>query len=94
MEASATKSSRFLLFILCFLGGVFGGLTSTLVPSYLPVLIQDFASGDEKSIGAIINSVFIFGMLVGGLTISFLRNHWAVIPACKCPLSVSFVLLS
>jgi MFS family permease len=76
MQASATKSYSILLFILCFLGGAFGGLTSTLVPSYLPVLIKDFASGDEESIGAIINSVFIFGMLVGGLVLGFLSDRW------------------
>jgi hypothetical protein len=51
-----------LLFTLCFLGGVFGGTTSTLMPSYLPVLINEFGQHDADHIGALINAVFIVGM--------------------------------
>lgn len=65
---------RYLLFALCFLGGVLGGVTSTLVPSYLPVMIKDFTTSDEKTIEAVINAAFIFGMLPGGLLLGFLSD--------------------
>lgn len=69
-----TPGYRYGLFVLCFLGGVLGGVTSTLVPSYLPVMIKDFTTSDEETIKAVINAAFIFGMLPGGLLLGFLSD--------------------
>jgi MFS family permease len=59
------------LFALCFLSCVFGGVVSTLMSVYLPVAVKDLlgeVSGQRMlSIGAAINSSFIFGWTVGGL---------------------------
>lgn len=67
---------HYLLFAICFLSGLMGGLTSTLVPSYLPTLIKDFATENTERIGAIVNAVFIYGMLFGGILLGFVSDKW------------------
>lgn len=69
--ATENKKYRYLLFILCFLSGLFGGITSTLLPSYLPVISNNFPHDNIDKISAVINAVFIYGMLPGGILIGY-----------------------
>lgn len=66
-----TKKYRFALFILCFVSGVFGGITSTLVPSYLPEIVKSLAADNLDKISALINASFIYGMLTGGIVLGY-----------------------
>lgn len=63
---------RIQLFALCFLGGVCGGVTATLMSAYLPVVVKDLLGSDPDpaamdKIGATINATYLFGMMFGGL---------------------------
>lgn len=66
----------YLLFACCFSSGLMGGVASTLAPSYLPDLIKDFTTQNEESIGAVVNAIFIYGMLVGGIFLGFASDKW------------------
>jgi MFS family permease len=66
----------YLLFSICFIGSVFGGVTSTLMPSYLPDVVKDIIGDADKEkmeeVSAVINAVFLFGMTAGGLLLGYL----------------------
>ena len=74
MPARNEQITRYhwILFIICFLGVAFAGIVSTLMSVYLPVAVKDLLgsrSADELNhIGAWINSIFLYGAAVGGLT--------------------------
>lgn len=72
----STTSYHYLLFAICFSSGLMGGLTSTLVPSYLPTLIKDFDTENTESVGAIVNPIFIYGMLFGGILLGYVSDKW------------------
>jgi MFS family permease len=60
------------LFILCFLSTAFGGVVSTLMSVYLPVVVKELQvaknSAEVNSISGYINSLFIFGWAIGGFS--------------------------
>lgn len=62
---------RAMVFIIAFLATYFSGIVSMLVSVYLPVMVKDLlgdVSGQRMdSISAWINTVFIFGWMVGGM---------------------------
>src|SRR6195952_2962193 len=65
-----TSANLVLLFIICFAGNMFGGVISTLMSVYLPVVVREL-QGDQtetqlNDISAFINSLFIFGWAAGG----------------------------
>ncbi|MFT3705343.1 MAG: MFS transporter [Agriterribacter sp.] len=66
------KTARTILFIVCFLSCMFGGVVSTLMSVYLPIAVKDLLgsrNADElNSISAFINAVFILGWAIGGFT--------------------------
>jgi MFS family permease len=73
-DAAATRPGRSalaILFTLCFVSSLFGGVVSTLMSVYLPVAVRDLmgtVSGSElDNVRATINSVFIFGWMFGGV---------------------------
>ncbi len=59
------------LFAICFVSSLFGGVVSTLMSVYLPVAVKDLLGQvtDAKlnAVSASINSVFIFGWMIGGV---------------------------
>jgi MFS family permease len=59
------------LFTICFVSSMFGGVVSTLMSVYLPVAVKDLLGQvtDAKlnAVSASINSVFIFGWMIGGV---------------------------
>jgi MFS family permease len=63
---------HWILFVICFLGVAFAGIVSTLMSVYLPVAVKDLLgnrNADElNSIAAWINSIFLYGAAVGGLS--------------------------
>lgn len=80
------------LFLICLLGTVFAGTTSTLMSVYLPVAVKDLLgekNQDElNNISAYINAVFIFGGAVGGFIAGYicdaLGRKKAVILSIAC----------
>ena len=65
-------SHRFpFVFIVCFLSTFFGGVVSMLMSVYLPVAVKDLLGdvSEEKmnDVSALINSLFIFGWMFGGI---------------------------
>ena len=59
------------VFVICFLATLFSGVISMLMSVYLPVAVKDLLGNvsDEKMsyVSAVINSVFIFGWMFGGI---------------------------
>ena len=72
-ELKEVKSSAGLamIFIVCFLCTFFSGIASMLKSVYLPVAVKDLLGSvsDAKmnDVSALINSVFIFGWMFGGI---------------------------
>jgi MFS family permease len=68
MEIS--KSYFGLLFCICFISTLFGGIVSTLMSVYLPVVVTDLLGNKNQEelnlIGAYINAAFVFGWALGG----------------------------
>src|ERR1700722_15294740 len=60
-----------LIFAICFISSMFGGVVSTLMSVYLPVAVRDLlgpvSDKEMNDVGAAINSVFIFGWMFGGV---------------------------
>ncbi|MXV53260.1 MFS transporter [Pedobacter sp. HMF7647] len=58
------------LFVICFLSTAFGGVISTLMSVYLPVVVKDLQvttnTAKLDTISGYINSLFIFGWTAGG----------------------------
>lgn len=71
-----TAGYLYLLFSICFIGSVFGGISSTLMSSYLPDVVKDIIGATDKvkmeEVSAVINAVFLFGMTAGGLLLGYL----------------------
>jgi len=63
-------------FGICFLCNVFAGLISTLMPSYLPIVVRDLSGPDDiASISAVINALYIAGWTLGGFTWGFISDR-------------------
>lgn len=77
---SDSQAYLYALFGLCFLGGVFGGVTATLMSSYLPdvvkALIGDADQEKMEGVSAVINAVFLFGMTFGGLFLGYFCDYF------------------
>ncbi|MFZ1790103.1 MAG: MFS transporter [Saprospiraceae bacterium] len=71
-----TTNYQYFLFFISFISGSIGGLTSTIVPSYLPTLIKEFTTENVEGVGAIVNAVFIYGMLFGGILLGLISDKW------------------
>jgi len=70
-EKTTIKSATLVsLFIICFLSTAFGGVISTLMSVYLPVVVKDMLAAktpeELNTISGYINSLFIFGWAIGG----------------------------
>jgi MFS family permease len=79
-ESTKTASANLvLLFIICFAGNMFGGVISTLMSVYLPVVVRELQGNKSESqlndISAYINSVFIFGWAAGGFLWGFISDR-------------------
>src|SRR5215813_5130229 len=59
------------IFAVCFISTMFGGIVSMLMSVYLPVTVKDLLGNvsDEKmnNISAIISAVFLYGWMFGGI---------------------------
>lgn len=79
--STGSTDYRIRLFALCFLAGVFGGVTATLMSAYLPVVVKDLlGAGTDTAamdkIGATINAVYLFGMMFGGLLMGLFADRF------------------
>ncbi|MBC8047578.1 MAG: MFS transporter [Fimbriimonadaceae bacterium] len=74
-----SSSYLYIVFAICFTGGVFGGVTSALMSSYLPVAVKDLLGNSAQEnidhVSAIINSMYLFGMLFGGLLLGIFGDR-------------------
>src|SRR5580658_752632 len=65
-------SGNLLLFAICFISSMLGGVVSTLMSVYLPVAVKELlgeATTERlNDVSAAINSVFIFGWMFGGVS--------------------------
>jgi len=70
--AENRKVSLPVIFILCFVSTLFGGIFSMLMSVYLPVAVKDLlgtvTEDTMNKVSAYINSLFIFGWMFGGFT--------------------------
>jgi MFS family permease len=70
----------YVLFAICFTSGVVGAAISTLMPSYLPIVIKEFKGNVSPEViekaGAILNSMFLYGWMFGGLIWGMLCDHY------------------
>lgn len=69
-QATIKKSKLVSLFLICFLSSAFGGMVSTLMSVYLPVVVRDLrltqTATQINTLSGYINSLFIFGWAIGG----------------------------
>lgn len=60
-----------IVFIICFLSTLFGGVVSMLMSVYLPVAVKDLLGNVPEAkmnnVSAWINALFIFGWMIGGI---------------------------
>jgi MFS family permease len=75
---TATRAYR-VTFVICLLGYLLGGLASTLMSVYLPEVISQVVGSSSASeagrIGAYINSLFLFGWMLGGIGFGLLGDR-------------------
>jgi MFS family permease len=80
LPAPRRRGYLYLVFGLCFLGGVFGGVTSTLMSAYLPVALPELTGGAGQTgtdqVGAVINAAYLFGMMFGGILMGFFSDRF------------------
>lgn len=73
------RARPYVLFLLCFLGVVFGALNSVLSSAYLPDIIRSLAPDADEAmrgtIGAFINFSFLIGGALGGIAMGFLSDR-------------------
>jgi predicted MFS family arabinose efflux permease len=69
--AGSGQSGLNILFAICFISSLFGGVVSTLMSVYLPVAVRDLlgpvTDKELNDVSAVVNSVFIFGWMFGGV---------------------------
>jgi len=65
------KGNIALIFAICFISTMFGGIVSMLMSVYLPVTVKDLLGNvsDEKmnDVSAYISAVFLYGWMFGGI---------------------------
>ena len=70
-ETKAEKSYRFKMYALCWITSMFGGIASTLMSTYLPVIAKEiYGTADNETIGtmgAYVSSIFLIGWTCGGM---------------------------
>jgi MFS family permease len=78
-SSSKAKGRLTIAFVVCFLSIMFSGIASMLMSVYLPIAVKDLLGNvtDEKmnNVGAYINSVFIFGSMLGGFAWGFICDR-------------------
>lgn len=68
--------SLWVSFIICFLCNVCAGLISTLMPTYLPAVVQDLSGPDDiNRVSATINALYIAGWTIGGFTWGYISDR-------------------
>jgi MFS family permease len=77
--ASRSKGILTIVFIICFVSIMFSGIASMVMSVYLPVIVKSLLGNvsNEKmnNVGAFINSVFIFGSMLGGFAWGFICDR-------------------
>jgi MFS family permease len=76
VDQKRSSGQLWLTFGLCFIFGAFGGLSATLLPSYLTQLTNDTILKETDHSGAIVNAIFIYGMLAGGILLGYLGDKY------------------
>lgn len=76
---AAKKHLLAIAFAVCYISIMFGGISSMLMSVYLPVAVKDLlgkVTGERlNTISAYINSIFIFGTMLGGFAWGFICDR-------------------
>jgi predicted MFS family arabinose efflux permease len=68
-----------IMFIICFVGNIMGGIASTIMPVYLPEVVRELlgAVSDEKisQASSFITSFFFVGWAIGGFLWGYIGDH-------------------
>lgn len=79
VETTQITTRLWLAFAVCFLGNVFSGLMSMLMPVYLPVVVRDLtgpvSADDMNHISAYINAIYLAGWTIGGFTWGWISDR-------------------
>jgi MFS family permease len=74
-----------LVFVGCWLGGIFDGMDSTLMAVVLPVAVSHLTGSQDKAtisqIGSWITAVFLLGWTVGGILFGWLGDRYGRVKA-------------
>lgn len=78
-EVQTVRKNLTAVFLFCFFSTLLAGISSMLMSVYLPVVVKGLLGNvsDEKmnDVSAIINSVFIFGWMFGGIVWGFICDR-------------------
>lgn len=79
-ETNPDKISFYLwgIFAICFLAHIVSGIISTMVPAYLPSMIDYFSKNqqvNEFEAGSFINSFYLVGWALGGMTLGYISDR-------------------
>lgn len=77
--AEKISAYHWVMFATCFVGNVLGGMASTLISVYLPVLVRDLLgngqSNDLTDVSAYISALYFVGWAIGGLCMGVIGDR-------------------
>lgn len=82
MQKNEVYSKKYLLvvFICCWLGGIFDGMDSSLMAIALPSAIKDLIETSDKlqisQIGSYVTALFLIGWMLGGIFFGFIGDKF------------------
>lgn len=78
-DSSTAQKNLTSVFLFCFISTLLAGISSMLMSVYLPVVVKELLGNvsDEKmnDVSAVINSIFIFGWMFGGIVWGFICDR-------------------
>ncbi|RRB00833.1 MFS transporter [Larkinella rosea] len=77
--ARPTAAYRSLVFTLCMLVYIFSGTVSTLMSTYLPVVVRDLLGQADKAdfdqVSAYVGATFLYGWMLGGMSFGYFGDR-------------------
>ncbi len=77
--APTTSAYRSRVFALCILVYIFSGTVSTLMSTYLPVVVRDLLGQADKTeldrVSAYVGATFLYGWMLGGMSFGYFGDR-------------------